>query len=157
MSYIYYKHTINTHISIEGNYRVEVVRQFTKSTHSFIWKILSIVFAGKAKGEYCIYQLINQEGEVVSKAELVSWIPIFRFMPKRAYHIGPCSTIPKERGKGFYPYLLNCIIANNPTAEYYMIVSESNLSSIKGVRKAGFVEIGRGYKDKLGFYRLFQK
>ena len=159
MSYIYFKHLNDTRIAIDGDFRVAVVNQFAKSRHSFLWKIMSIIFADNicSGGQFCEYQLINKNGEVVSKAELVSWIPIFKFMPRKAYHIGPCSTVPKERGKGFYPYLLNCIIANNPAAEYYMIVDESNLSSIKGVQKAGFVEVGRGYKDKLGFYRLSQK
>ena len=159
MSYIYYKHVNNTRFAIDGDFRVAVVNPWTKSRHSFLWKIMSIIFAEnmRAGAKFCEYQLINKNNKVVSKAELVSWIPIFKFMPRKAYHIGPCFTVPKERGKGFYPYLLNCIIADNPTAEFYMIVDESNLSSIKGIQKAGFVEIGRGYKDKYGFYRLFEK
>ena len=33
-----------------------------------------------------------------------------------------------------------------------MIVNETNLSSIRGIQKAGFVAIGRGYKNKQGLY-----
>ena len=33
-----------------------------------------------------------------------------------------------------------------------MIVNEANFPSIRGVQKAGFVEIGRGYKIGRGVY-----
>lgn len=34
----------------------------------------------------------------------------------------------------------------------YMIVDENNMSIIRGVSKAGFIEIGRGCKNRFGQY-----
>ena len=36
----------------------------------------------------------------------------------------------------------------NPNDQFYMIVNEANESSLRGVKKVGFVEFARGKKDK---------
>lgn len=156
MSKIYYKYNKETRIPVNDKLRVAVTRPCFRSVHSFLWKFASVL-CKIGRGKYVEYLLVNENNEIVSKAEVVSWIPIFSFMPKNGYHIGPCNTVPKERGKGYYPYLLSRIIDDAPTEDYYMIVDESNTSSIRGVIKAGFEEIGRGLKNRWGQYVFSQK
>lgn len=96
------------------------------------------------------YQILI-DNQIVSKCQVVGWLPIFPFMKRNGIHIGPCETIEKHRGKGVYPYLLNLIQRDfkNPC---FMIVDENNISSIKGVEKAGFKVFANGYKTKFGRY-----
>ena len=119
-----------------------------KSLHNFLWCFFSF-FSGCFKK----YQLLHEE-IVVCVAEVVSWIPLFRFMPWGGIHIGPCRTIPEERGKGYYPYLLEKIVEENPEKEYYMIIDEKNLSSIRGVEKVGFKRFATGRKRFGQYIRL---
>lgn len=72
-------------------------------------------------------------------------------MPWSGIHIGPCRTVPEERGKGYYPYLLERIVGKNPQKEYYMIIDEKNLSSIREVEKVGFKRFAIG-KKRFGLY-----
>lgn len=116
------------------------------SLHSFIWSIETLIC-----GDYVEYQLWRDD-KLVSKAEVVSWIPQFPFMPKNGLHVGPCFTIKDERGRGYYPYLLNRIVLDNPSKECYMIVSPKNIPSTKGVLKAGFRPFAKGCKTRLGRY-----
>lgn len=70
--------------------------------------------------------------------------------------IGDCRTIDSYRGKSIYPYVIN-YIANQElekgAEEVFINVSPSNISSIKGIEKAGF-NIARTIKAKrfLMFY-----
>lgn len=70
--------------------------------------------------------------------------------------IGDCRTIDSYRGKSIYPYVINYIAnleLNNGAKEVFINVSPSNISSIKGIEKAGF-NIARTIKAKrfLMFY-----
>lgn len=116
------------------------------SLHSFLWSIETLF-----KGTYFEYQLWRGDN-LVSKAEVVSWIPQFPFMPREGLHIGPCVTMKNERGRGYYPYLLYYIVANYSPIECYMIVSPKNIPSIRGVEKAGFRPFATGYRTRLGRY-----
>ena len=55
--------------------------------------------------------------------------------------IGDCRTIDAYKGKSIYPYVIN-YIANqeleNGVEEVFINVSPTNISSIKGIEKAGF-------------------
>lgn len=112
----------------------------------FIWKIFSL-FTGFYK-EYNLYR----GDKFVARAEVVSWLPIFGFMPKKGVHIGPCQTVEDERGKGYYPYLISRIIQDMPNNEFYMMTRAANISSIRGIEKIGFVQMATGQKTKLGRY-----
>ena len=115
------------------------------SLHNLLWRL------GSINGCYWEYQLLR-EGKVVSRAEVISWFPKFSFMPRQGIHIGPCRTETEERGRGYYPYLLSCIVGEQPESEYYMIVNDTNLPSIRGVEKAGFRRFAEGRKTRLGRY-----
>lgn len=147
---IYYKHEMGGVVPAqpadEANLRIVVRHPFMDTFHTFVWRAATFFLCGT----YCEWQLYRN-AKLVSTAEVISWIPIFRFMPCDGIHIGPCRTVPDERGKGYYPYLLRKIVESTEK-DCYMIVNETNQSSIRGVLKAGFVEIGRGYKNSKGLY-----
>ena len=91
---------------------------------------------------------------VVSKAVLISKVPIYKFLPTNGTHICYCETIPESRGKGYYPLLLSYILNDMPGEEFYMIVDENNIPIIKGILKAGFVKYATGVKRKDGTFVL---
>ena len=90
------------------------------------------------------------EDEVVSKAVLVSKVPIYHFLPKGGVHLCYCETISEARGHGYYPLLLSYIQNDNPQMELFMIVEETNYASIRGIEKAGFVKYAKGEKLENG-------
>ena len=94
---------------------------------------------------FCEYDLMRGE-TVLSKAVLISKVPIYQFLPHKGVHICYCETIPEERGKGYYPLLLGFVQNANPDKDLYMVVDVKNSSSIKGVEKAGFVKFAEGEK-----------
>ena len=121
------------------------------SLHAFLWTIETLFF-----GSYVEYQLWRGD-KLVSKDDVVSWIPQFAFMPKNGIHIGPCYTMKDERGHGYYPYLLDKIVNDNSLNECFMIVSPSNTPSIRGIEKAGFEKYGFGRRTRLGIYVIENK
>lgn len=148
---VYFKHSISPHESLLKNQADNLCIKRIKpkvfgSLHSFLWSIET--FFG---GTYVEYQLWRGD-KLVSKAEVVSWIPQFTFMPKTGLHIGPCVTVSDERGHGYYPYLLSHIVVDSFPKECFMIVSPNNLPSSRGVEKAGFRSFATGYKTRLGRY-----
>lgn len=146
---IYYRHSENPDgnllKSLEENLCVKKVKpSWFKSRRSFLWSLETVL-----GGIFWEYQLWRDD-KLVSSADVVSWIPQFPFMPKDGLHVGPCFTMRDERGLGYYPYLLNRIVLDNPSKECYMIVSPNNIPSTKGVFKAGFRPFAKGYRTRLG-------
>lgn len=141
--YIYFKYNPhekkNVPITIFGEVKCVELSLF-HDLHAFVWMLLG----GKVKE----YQIV-QDDEVVSMARVVNKIFFFPFMGRGGIHIGPCYTKEKMRGKGLYPYLLNYIIEESKMTDFYMIVSENNIPSIKGVTKVGFVPFAKGHKTFL--------
>ena len=90
---------------------------------------------------------LMKDGHSCSKAVLISKVPIYKFMPNNGIHICFCRTNPEERGNGYYPILLKYILNKYPHKDFYMIVESSNISSIKGIEKAGFVRYAEGEKE----------
>lgn len=78
----------------------------------------------------------------------------FPFLKENDYEIGPCQTKKEFRGQGLYPMVLKKIVATEfSSSNYFMIVHESNVCSIKGIKKAGFVECGRVEKGVFKIYK----
>ncbi len=115
--------------------------------HNLLWHIFSWL-RGKLFFEY---QIIR-DGRVVSTAQVVTKLPIFPFMTNNSWHIGPCRTVEEERGNGFYPLLLQYICDNHLGKDFYMMTKDNNISSQRGIAKAGGVKIGEGIKDRYGRY-----
>ena len=60
--------------------------------------------------------------------------------------IGPCVTVPRDRGRGIYPLMLSHICADwrqRGGHRAYMVVNVNNVASIRGIEKAGFRRCGR--------------
>ena len=117
------------------------------SFHSITWHIMSIIRGGI----FYEYQILKN-GVIVSTAQVCPRLPIFPFIPKGGWHIGPCQTVKEERGKGYYPLLLQYIINEHPNRAYYMIVDNNNIPSQRGIAKLNFEKFAEGYKDSFGRY-----
>lgn len=110
--------------------------------------IFQIATRGKARVFY-----VEQEGQLVHTSYVVPRCGKFPFLQESDFEIGPCYTYPQFRGKGVYPQVLCgiCRELGDSHTTFYMIVSDTNLPSIKGVEKAGFqtcgsVEVSRLFK-----------
>ena len=141
---------------LENKYGVEfrrIVPPFG-NLHNLMWHVFSWL-RGKRFWEY---QAVK-DGRVVSRAQVVTKLPIFPFMNGRDWHIGPCATVPDERGKGFYPLLLQYIRDNHQNfgGEYYMMTKDDNISSQRGIHKVGGVKFGEGFKTRLGRYVITKR
>lgn len=77
----------------------------------------------------------------------------FPFMSKGELHIGPCWTAAEFRGRGIFPAVLSRIARDNPGKTFWMLTDESNVSSQRGIMKAGFQPVGTGVRAR-GIYRL---
>lgn len=100
------------------------------------------------RGFFRVYEEwhLMKNGHSCSKAVLISKVSIYQFMPNKGIHICFCKTNPEERGNGYYPTLLKYIMNKYPRKDFYMIVESTNISSIKGIEKAGFVRYAEGEK-----------
>ena len=93
---------------------------------------------GKARIFY-----VEQEGKILHTSLVVPSCRKFPFLNKCDYEIGPCFTNESARGKGYYPQTLDFIVKTLENASnFYMIVDDANIASIKGIKKAGFIETG---------------
>ena len=67
----------------------------------------------------------------------------FPFIPEKAYMIGSCQTVPSFRGNRIYPFVLQQITRSLPGCdEFWILVHDKNLSSIRGIKKAGSKHMG---------------
>lgn len=101
--------------------------------------LFQMITLGKAK-IYCY----RADGELVHTSYVIPKCCKFPFMGKEDYEIGPCFTYPKFRGKGLYSQMLKYICSSVGTykTNFYMIVDETNLPSIRGIEKADFKRCG---------------
>ncbi|MBP6377752.1 MAG: hypothetical protein KA289_00060 [Kaistella sp.] len=65
-------------------------------------------------------------------------------------------TLPRFRGKGLYPYLLSNIAMRNGRVKFIYALTD-NISSIRGIRKAGFVPLGNVYGFNKGMFKKILK
>lgn len=103
---------------------------------------------GKAK----IYYLLSSSGCVMHTSYVLPKCFKFPFLAKGEYCIGPCFTYPTFRGQGIYPTVLNsiCQLESYPSdTVFYMVVSDTNTPSVRGIEKAGFERCGRIKKTRL--------
>jgi len=78
-------------------------------------------------------------------------------MRKNDIHIGPCATDSKYRGQKIYPYVISRIVKDYSDANFYMIIDDKNISSQRGVYRAGFKKIAKlEYDKKFRIYRISQ-
>ena len=116
------------------------------SMSEYLWSIIT------AKN-YVLFIVKNQDNDIIHKSARIGKCYKLNFLNKDEYEIGPCYTTKSWRGKGIYPFVLKQIISDVPMANYYMFVDEKNLSSIRGVEKAGFTAIGKIKRCSNGVWR----
>lgn len=150
--YLFYKNK-----SLQGKYfgkdgacydSLHIVAKYPCTKLNLIWQILSILCFRERS---CQYQLRDSNDNILCKCQVTRPIFFFKFIPnkRKSYHIGPCVTPAEHRGNGYYPYLLSYILNKDnerKTYDYYMIINEKNIKSIRGVEKAGFTIWGVGRK-----------
>lgn len=90
------------------------------------------------KGGTKIYFALDDDNNILHYSVVIPRNIKYPFLKTGEYCIGPCNTSEKARGLGIYPYVLQKILRDNPNNRFYMIIKEDNLSSIRGVKKAGF-------------------
>lgn len=115
-----YKMTKHTELNIESpNYKIEKSK------------------INKEKIRY----YMTDAGKLVHESYLFSNVFLLKSIKKRGPAIGDCRTIKAYRGQSIYPYVINKIaqdiLADN-NKEVFIIVDKINLSSIKGIEKAGY-------------------
>lgn len=136
MYYLYYSKAQN--VSLKKNEKISVI--FSKSKffkiekNEKLWWLLSLGRFQKCVATY--------DGFIAHKSCVIGKNYKFPFLSKSEAEIGPCFTAPDFRGKGIYPYVLRKILSEGGYNGYYMIVRNDNISSIKGIEKAGFERIG---------------
>lgn len=101
-------------------------------------------------GRLRIYYVKDEKNQkIVHTSSLISKCFKFPFLKNSEYEIGPCYTVETYRGQGVYPMVLSYITAHVESSQFYMIVNESNSSSLRGIEKAGFQQCGTVYKTSL--------
>lgn len=87
---------------------------------------------------------IEDNGILVHDSFLYEKVYLLRLINKKGPVIGSCFTNIKYRGQSIYPYVINRIAVdelNSGKKEVFMIVDQDNISSIKGIEKAGFEKL----------------
>lgn len=114
------------------------------------WKtaLSRLYFWAITKGKLEIYYILSEAGRVAHTSYVVPACYKFPFMQKGDYEIGPCQTEENSRGKGLYVKTLNRITSEQAyeKAVFYMLVSEDNIPSVRGIEKAGFLPDGHAVR-----------
>lgn len=130
----------------------QIPNPFVKNMHSmqmgrkrfWYFMFMSFLFRGFSRVFVEYDYIVNKT--IVSKAVLISKVPLYKFLPSKGIHLCYCETIPEARGKGYYPQLLSFIQNDFRSDDLYMVVDEKNISSIRGIEKAGFKRCGKVLK-----------
>ena len=106
------------------------------------------------KGLFTEYQ-IYKDDKILSKVVAMSYVPIYKFMPKNGIHVGFARTTPEYRGKGYYTLLLKYILEDLSGRDLYIFTEHCNIASQKGIKKAGFtflkkcLKVGRYFIEEI--------
>ena len=97
-----------------------------------------------SKGKAMLFSAYSQENVLVHTSIAVPKCYKYSFCNKEDYVIGPCQTVPAYRGKGIYPCVIRHImeVLGDENTVFYMVASQDNKKSIRGIEKAGLVECG---------------
>lgn len=106
-------------------------QRFTIKTilYNIYWWLITL-------GSYRIWCALDGN-KVIHYSYVVPKCYKFPFLDSNSVEIGPCMTDKDYRGKGIYPSVLNNIVSDT-IGKKYIIINDSNASSIRGVIKAGF-------------------
>lgn len=153
MVYCLYKFNHFNNKSIAGNnrglynidyIRISPLRLFIKNENKSIKNAaLRLYFWLFSHGKLWVYY-VKHGHEIIHTSYVMQKSYKFPFMKKNDFEIGPCFTKSEYRGKGIYPSVINRIQSDVLTDKnsIYMIVRSDNISSIKGIEKSGFINVG---------------
>lgn len=149
MFYIY--HAKATEPNKENPVTAGKVKIITVSKHDrkylkkkdYMWKILTL-------GKYRKVLVLNENDDMMHFSTVIGPNFKFPFLKRKEAEIGPCSTRIAYRGQGIYPSVLKYILGSGWYQDYYMLIEDTNLSSIRGVEKAGFVQVAKVKKNRFG-------
>jgi hypothetical protein len=103
---------------------------------------------------------IEDKGVLVHQSFLFNTVFILRLIREKGPAIGDCFTHPAYRGKLIYPFVIHAIakevLQNAKNKAVFIVVNQDNLSSIKGIEKAGFKKCAT-IKAKRGLCFYFDK
>lgn len=85
------------------------------------------------------YSIVDNQ-MIIHKSFLFKKLNILKLINKIGPTIGDCVTIQECKGKSIYPFVINHIAKEvlETQKEVFIIVNTDNISSIKGIEKAGF-------------------
>ena len=156
-----YKKKLNTRISENIRcpecQRIKIGSLYIKGERkTFKQTIVRLVFFIISKGRCLVFYYKDKFGIIEHKSFVLPKCYKFPFMSTNDYEIGPCFTEPEYRGHGLYVKMLNWITSQQllNKGNFYMIVDEDNIASIKGIEKAGFTICGFVKKTVLLRYIL---
>lgn len=150
MKYLYKNSKINSEVITSDNIEVgffipKIRNRLTASGEKVGVKSLMVRFLFRiiTHGKMKIFY-VRQNDEIIHTSYVVPKCSKFPFLGINDYEIGPCYTNPQSRGKGIYPLMIRyiCNSIGNEDSIFYMIVDETNSSSIRGIEKAGFKKCG---------------
>lgn len=130
---LYVKKTIPK-ISFDKNTEMRI------SLKWFLYFNIFIYILHGCKGIFKEYQLYK-DNRLVCKVVAMSYVPIYKFMPKDGIHVGFARTEVNYRGKGYYTILLKYVMKDLFCRNIYIFTEHDNIASQKGIEKAGFTYI----------------
>lgn len=86
---------------------------------------------------YCIYALLA-DGKLIHVSHVFGKSWRYSFMNKNDILIGMCWTNPDFRGQGIYPSVIKRIASDYRERRIWIYCDERNISSVRGIEKAGF-------------------
>lgn len=87
------------------------------------------------------FSILNDKNQLVHKSLIFKKVHLLKLIGSEGHVIGGCVTHETYRGQSFYPLMLNKIgkqYFESGNFNLYIIVDKTNLSSIRGIEKAGF-------------------
>lgn len=126
---------------------------------SFKTRVVRIYFWLLSYGRFSVAYARSLDGQVVHTSYIVGSRLKFPFMGAADFEIGPCYTNVEFRGLGIYPAVLRYILTCKYGYGYFwMNVSQNNISSIRGIEKAGFERYGYSSKSRwLKIYKIIKQ
>ena len=104
-------------------------------------------------GSPATYILLSYIDKTLAHVEWIVPAKVIRarypFVTENSYAIISCLTLPRYRGLGIYPSQIQKVVESDISAEAFWIwTAPTNGPSLKGIRKAGGVKIGRFIRTK---------
>jgi hypothetical protein len=94
-------------------------------------------------------------GWIASDEVSIGELEMTRRLPPGNRYLWDFVTVPPWRGRSVYPWLLQTIVAHETDAERFWVGHDlPNVSSARGIAKAGFREVGLLFRDPDGRYEL---